>query len=267
MLGPPGPGTTSFLRQIDLTPLSLRRGPLVGGMGGARGCDWLFFHEAVFLIGSGLFAIHEEPAAWGRFLELVAWYRPPVPVQGIVLTLALNDLLISSEDQEREYVRKFRDRIGELESRLKVRAPTYLVFTKLDLLNGFAERFASLDEPERSRVLGVPFPLDDGVRPAALFGEFCREWHERWMAEGPSEFSRQFLLALPRLTGFLERLEGTFLRGAYLTSATQEGLPLDLTGTARPLVQERTAGSRSYFIRRLGSGVLLPDVELAQPAD
>ena len=46
--------------------------------------------------------------------------------------------------------------------RLGLRLPVYVLFTKADLIAGFAEFFDNLGKEEREQVWGMTFPLDDG---------------------------------------------------------------------------------------------------------
>src|SRR6185369_14438196 len=64
-----------------------------------------------------------------------------------------------------------RRRIKELEERLSIHLPVYLVFTKADLIAGFTEFFDDLDRERREQVWGTTFPLSKTeAGTAGLFG-------------------------------------------------------------------------------------------------
>ena len=48
----------------------------------------------------------------------------------------------------------------ELQQRLDIRFPIYVMVTKCDLMAGFMEFFADFDKDERAQVWGVTFPYD-----------------------------------------------------------------------------------------------------------
>ena len=53
----------------------------------------------------------------------------------------------------------------ELEEKLAVRLPVYVLLTKADLIAGFSEFFDDLDRERRAQVWGATFALADTVGP------------------------------------------------------------------------------------------------------
>jgi len=56
--------------------------------------------------------------------------------------------------------KQLRQRVQELTEKLEVFAPVYVMFTKADLISGFAEFFEDRDRSERERVWGATLPYD-----------------------------------------------------------------------------------------------------------
>ena len=143
-----------------------------------------------------------------------------------------------------------RKRLDELHEELKVDFPVYAVFTKMDLVEGFTQYFADLDEMKRQAVWGATFQTTDkkannvGKVPEEidlLIQRISERMPER-LQEEPDLRSRAILFGFPAQLGairkpiadFLNRIfEPTryqttaILRGFYFTSGTQEGTPFD----------------------------------------
>ncbi|WP_240996792.1 type VI secretion system protein, partial [Pseudomonas viridiflava] len=99
-------------------------------------------------------------------------------------TVSIHDILQSSvEDQER-IAKRLRERIQETHSLLEVRLPVYLVFTKCDLVPGFAPFYRQLDDASRGEVMGKTFShkgyekADWGQRFGVAMDELISYWKQ-----------------------------------------------------------------------------------------
>jgi len=165
IIGPPGAGKTTALLNAGLHfPLAdALGGPAVGGAGGTRLCDWWFTDQAVLIDTAGRYTTQDSDAAvdragWEAFLDLLRRARPRQPLNGVIVALAIPDLM-ADEAVARDHARAVRTRIRELNQRLGVRLPVYALFTKADRLAGFTEFFEDLDRERREQVWGTTFPL------------------------------------------------------------------------------------------------------------
>jgi type VI secretion system protein ImpL len=298
-VGAPGSGKTTALMNAGLTfPLAAKLGQAsVKGVGGTRNCDWWFTDQAVLIDTAGRYALQEsdaatDSAAWGNFLALLKKTRPRRPLNGILLTVNIQDLLQQGPAERKEHASRLRARMQELHAQLGVRPPVYVLITKADLIAGFNETFGELSKEDRDQVWGVSFAFDpSGAKdPLAEFGaEFSaleRRIRERLIdrLEAVRDVTqRAAIFAFPQqlaglkglLGGFLEQVfssggaleERPLLRGVYLTSGTQEGTPIDrVMGTlARTFGVERKvsalAGGRgkSFFLHRLLADVVFAE--------
>ena len=299
-IGAPGAGKTTALLNSGLRfPLAERLGrDAVRGIGGTRNCDWWFTDEAVFLDTAGRYTTQEtdrdaDAGAWKGFLQLLKKSRPRRPINGVLVTVSVGDLLQQSPAEGEAHARAVRARAQELHEELGVRCPIYVLVTKSDLLAGFSEFFAALGKEERAQVWGFSLPYGDkGFDPGALAAELERL--ERRLDERLPErleeerdpgrrallygFPQQFALLRDRLVHFVE---ATFaptkfevrpiLRGVYFTSGTQEGSPIDRVmgalarelGLERKLLPAQHPSGRSYFLTRLLREVVFPEAGLA----
>ena len=302
-IGAPGTGKTTALTHSGLKfPLAYTLGKGgVKGIGGTRNCDWWFTDEAVLLDTAGRYTTQDsngelDKAAWTGFLQLLRKHRRRRPVNGVIVTLSVSDLLQGDDIWRASQAGAIRERIKELHEQLGVRFPVYVLVTKCDLLAGFVEYFDSLGREERAQVWGTTFALtkDEGTDAAlAAFPEEFRLLEQRLqervlarMQQVRHPYKRALVYSFPQQFAGLGEVLGRFLndvfassryeaqallRGVYFSSGTQEGSPLDRVmsavaasfGLDRQAVPANGATGRSYFITNLLQQVIFPEAELA----
>ncbi|MHC4780248.1 MAG: type VI secretion protein IcmF/TssM N-terminal domain-containing protein, partial [Planctomycetota bacterium] len=183
MLGPPGSGKSTALLESELNFPSLGQGPKgVRGVGGTRNCDWWFTEEGIFLDTAGRYTTEfDDQPEWHAFLDLLRKTRRHRPINGAIVTVSVADLIGMSPRDVEDYAQTIRDRLDELSQRLKIVFPTYVVFTKCDLIHGFADYFEGLDRAARTQVWGCTLPLaSDSETPfAEVFEEQVRPLYEK----------------------------------------------------------------------------------------
>jgi type VI secretion system protein ImpL len=301
MIGPPGSGKTTALLQSGLR-FPLERAQELKGVGGTRNCDWFFTDEAVLLDTAGRWTTQDshqpaDEAAWRGFLGLLAKHRPREPINGVIVAIAVDDLLAGDPGRLAVTARAVRARLAELGEHLGCSFPAYLVLTKADLIAGFRESFADLDERAREQVWGFTLPLQEqGGAPARdlvqreldlLLDRLEGRLLARLEAERDPDrraLIQAFPLQVAALAAPLQQLldeafaatsyeTPPILRGVYLTSATQAGTPIDrlLSGLQQrfglrlgPI--QALAGNRSFFLTRLLREVVFAEAPLARRA-
>lgn len=133
---------------------------IIKGIGGTRNCDWFFTTEGILLDTAGRYSVHEEDREeWLGFLGLLKKHRPRAPINGIIVTVSIGELMGNSPSFAINLAKNLRQRVQELTEKLEVFAPVYVLFTKVDLIPGFHEFFLDLDWNERDRVWGRRFPM------------------------------------------------------------------------------------------------------------
>ena len=307
IIGAPGAGKTTALVNSGLEfPLAAKLGKKpVRGVGGTRNCDWWFANDAVLIDTAGRFTTQDsdrdaDRATWFGFLDLLVRYRPRRPINGVLLTLSVTDLLSANTEERKVHTRKLRERVDELHTRLGAGIPIYVLVTKVDLLAGFMEFFADFDKDERAQVWGVTFPYAPGATdadPLARLGaelaglekrldecliERLQSEHDRERRAAIYAFPQQWRVLRETLVGFLQ---GTFVqargearpesrpivRGVYFTSATQEGTPVDRAlgelaralGLKSRIVQPARPSGKTFFVTRLLRDVVFAEAGLA----
>jgi len=298
VIGPPGSGKSTLLQNSGLNfPLSNKFGKeAIRGVGGTRNCDWWFTDEAVFLDTAGRYTTQDsdrgaDASAWEEFLGLLRKYRKRRPINGVIVAMSLSDLLTLDANGRQQHILAVRQRLDELAKHLRISVPAYLVFTKCDLVAGFTEFFDDLNPELRSQVWGVSFPVGktmDGTAAKQFLDEFnllLDRLNTRILDRLHRERDRTrraAILSFPQQLGALREItrqfvEGVFtghqydapllLRGAYFTSGTQEGTPIDrmMGAVARTFGLDASrlhvpgAQSRTFFVERLLRDVLFKE--------
>ena len=296
-VGAPGSGKTTALMNAGLQFLLGDAGKsAVQGVGGTRNCDWWFTQDAVLIDTAGRYATQEsdrevDASAWDNFLALLKKTRPRQPLNGVLLTVNVQDMLQQGATERQEHAAKLRARLQELQTKLGVRAPVYVLVTKADLIGGFNETFEALGKEERDQVWGFTFApdgaADDPLRDfAALYQGLQKRLVEqlRDRMEAERDVARRAaMFAFPQEFAALQGVLHDFLRqvfagggqletapqvrGVYFTSGTQEGSPIDrVMGAigrsfgmdARSAAMPGARG-KSFFLHRL-----LKDVVFAE---
>jgi type VI secretion system protein ImpL len=303
IIGAPGSGKTTALINSGLEfPLADKLGDkVIRGVGGTRHCDWWFTSDAVLIDTAGRFTTQDsdkaaDRAAWGSFLKLLARHRPRRPIDGVLLTVSVSDLLDADPARRLVHARELRARLDELHEQLGVRMPVYLLITKTDLLAGFMEFFADFGKDERAQVWGVTFPLEAGngadplvrLNPelAALEKRLNECLLDRLRGEPDREkraaiyaFPQQWRVLRETLLEFLQAAVGEagahgarpLVRGVYFTSATQDGMPMDRVlgalarrlGLANRVVPPLRPSGKAFFVTHLLRELIFSEAGLA----
>ena len=300
-IGAPGSGKTTALIHSGLKfPLAEKLGThAIKGVGGTRNCDWWFTDQAVLIDTAGRYTTQEsnretDHAAWTGFLGLLKKSRPRQPINGVLLTISVQDLLTQNEAERAAHAQALRSRLSELSETLGIRFPVYVMVTKADLLAGFTEFFGGLDKDARAQVWGTTLTLEHEAESlsrgldrelVALEQRLSGQVLDRMQNERDTSrraavlgFPQQFAILRLALSAFLEQVfqPSTFsdmpmVRGVYFSSGTQEGSPIDRVlgslarafGLERQVLPPQQASGRSYFITRLLRDLVFEEQGLA----
>ncbi|EDT6764293.1 type VI secretion system membrane subunit TssM [Salmonella enterica subsp. enterica] len=296
VIGPAGSGKTALLREgfpsdIIYTPEAVR---------GVEQRLYITPHvgkQAVIFDTDGILC--EQPDAdvlhrrlWAHWLGWLVQKRARQPLNGLILTLDLPDLLTADKRRREHLVQILRGRLQDVRQNLHCQLPVYVVLTRLDLLHGFASLFRSLDRHDRDAILGVTFTRhaheNDDWRTE--LNVFWQTWGEQLNNALPDlmlahnhdrdalfSFVRQMQGCHDVLTALLvSLLDGenmdVMLRGVYLTSSLQRGQIDDIfmQSAARqyrlgscPLTAWPLVDTAPYFTRSLFPQALLAEPNLS----
>ncbi len=302
IIGPPGSGKTTALVNSGLKfPLADLYGKTpIKGEGGTRNCDWWFTEEAVLIDTAGRYTSQDshseiDSAGWRGFLDLLKKHRKRRPLNGALVAISIEDLITLSDHERNRQIDAIKSRLNELNQKLQVRFPVYVVFTKCDLIAGFTEYFEDLGAEERRQVWGMSFPFSAKVGAGESVSYFAEEFDAlmerlsnclfgRIQSERDPDrctrifsFPQQISSLKPVIEKYLEDIFGSsrfseqcLLRGCYFTSGTQEGTPIDRImgslsrslGIGQDVVMPRTGEGRSYFMSYLLKKIVFEESEL-----
>jgi len=295
MIGPPASGKTTALMHSGLKFAASRskgEAQKLEGLGGTRYCDWWFAETAVLIDTAGRYTTQDSDAehdreAWLGFLNILRKARSRQPINGVMVSISLENLMTLPDEELKQHSDAIRARLIELYKTLKIDFPVYVIFTKADTIAGFMEFFGSYPESRRNLVWGATFQTREKTKNMVaetptefdlLIERLNEEMADR-LQEEPDPRARLMLYGFPtqvaalkdRLTGFLNAVfepsryyPNAVLRGFYFTSGTQTGTAIDRVigsmnqafGTAYQAAALSGQG-KSYFLRDLLNKVII----------
>lgn len=305
VLGAAGTGKTTALRGSGLNfPLESSFGASISGLAGTKDCDWFLTDDAVLLDTAGRLSLQdggeEDSYDWLEFISLLKKYRPRQPINGVVVTIGLDDIL-NAETDFKNITRELRKRIHEMRAKLGISFPVYLVITKLDILKGFEDFFNGLTEEQRQNYLGFTIPADnlEEDNGAATIGYVAKQLEDirdniessylkiindvntQTEKDAVFTFSNEFAVLNEKLVLLFKELYKSSKfedliqwRGIFFTSAFQDGENIDPVFDSLmdnfeltpKYIKENNLGtqtSKSYFIHDLFTNIIFNDANLA----
>ena len=290
IVGEPGSGKTEAIRHSDLKfPDTLQ--DKLQGTGGTYSMHWWFTNHAVILDTAGAMLMNPEAGQrFEEFLKLLRVWRKECPVNGMLLTIPVDSLLMDDMATAEDKARTISEQLVLIQKSLDIRFPIYLMITKSDRLPGFRE-FCDATGQERfdRQMVGWSNPADlDQPFHAGFIDEALTQLNTRLRARSLAllsdpiprnpgtrrldevdalyTFPDTVTSLAPRLKRYLEIIFQTgewakrppFFRGLYFTSAMREGATLDeelAAALGMPLNQLPQGGvwtgQKSLFLRDL----------------
>ncbi len=220
VIGPAGSGKTTLLREGF--PSDIIYAPE-----GARGAEQRLYltphvgkQAVIFDIDGTLCAPADADILHRRLWEhALGWLkekRARQPLNGIILTLDLPDLLTADKRRREHLLQTLRSRLQDIRQHLHCQLPVYVVLTRLDLLQGFAALFQSLNRQDRDAILGVTFTRrahenDDWRTELNAFWQtwvteqYISDYTATWRA-GMDNLNIRNFESIGQLTGALEQV-------------------------------------------------------------
>lgn len=168
MIGAEDSGKTELLRNLNLE-LPIGK-PDYEGQIGEQACNWWFFDRGIVLDVSGQLLLEKNSAksqdkVWKHLLNLINKHRPKRPLDGIILTIPVTELIGSAVLNHDEIVMRAKQlhrKLWMLQNQLMMKVPVYVVLTKSDALPGFTELVKELPESRLNEIFGwsCPYALD-----------------------------------------------------------------------------------------------------------
>lgn len=249
----------------------------------SESCDWWITSDLVLIDVPGKYITSKgkkntSKLLWPHFLDLAKKKRGKHALNGILISLSLTELVVT-EDRE-QFIHDLKYSLQELRTRFGDHLPFYFIITKCDLLPGFLDFFNDYSYEELTQAWGVTFPASSS--PESLIDTFVSRFnalikrlntHLIWRLHQERNpytkfYIKDFPLQLERLKEAIADVIKTlsadipfYLKGVYLTSATQEAV-IDQMGTHPELVPAKefqqsfqimhhpNIARHSYFIKQ-----------------
>lgn len=228
---------------------------------------------------------------WRNFLGFLNRNFFHNKLNGIILVIDTRLFLSSPKEYSTNIIRYLVRRVNDCENSLNLKFPIYVVFSKIDLLEGMKEFFGIFDERIADKTLGLSFreklnadTLDKEFREISqsLLLNFTHKNHSIYSLEDKNKmylflkqldnlfaFAKDFLLETQTEIAFKNN---SSLRGVYFVSAYQENIPRNFLldsvcekynikkalAKANPLYNQR-----SYFVKSLLEDIIFKDYSLS----
>jgi len=177
LIGPEGAGKSTLIRHTDMTlPVGA---PAEDWEDVRPACKWWFFDRGVVLDVAGQLvrargAMTSDRRGWAQLLRLLDRHRPRRPIDGVVLTVPIDDLLDADgrprpSDVVADRAEALYKKLWQAQTSLGLAFPVYVVVTKADRLTGFKSFVGELPEAQHADMLGWSSPY-------SFESEFRADW-------------------------------------------------------------------------------------------
>jgi len=233
---------------------------------------------------------------WQAFTDLLNEFRPRRPINGVIITFDMVELIQMSNEKRTAVAMDIHARLVEIAERLGTRFTVYVVMTKLDRLAGFREYYAQMPKTDRQQPFGFSFPVYSEIDTDKWIEDFekgfsshirqCNDdlidlvnnQRETEIRRNIYIFLRELAATGPIIGDFFRRalLSDRFstpplVRGIYFTSALQEGVPFNALLTkisddyhmTQPVMPAYSGHSTQYFTKKLFTDVIFKEAGLA----
>lgn len=301
IIGLPGSGKTTALKQSGLQfPLHSQFGDEpIQGSGGTRFCDWWFTNEAIMIDTAGRYTAQEDAKksdaqSWRGFLNILKKGRPKRPLNGIIVTINVQDLLSKTNTQKSLHAASIKQRIQELNHQLNMELPVYVVITKTDTIAGFSSFFSDMEKEDREQAWGFNLPQHKNEKETDFNTHFEREYtslmgtlsnrvlylldHEKSQTRRNliHQFPNQMHALKPMLFEFLNNIftpnqfeTPLIIRGVYFISSTQANMGAQWISGSLPVeklndpIDQINREPKTFFVNQLFKNVIFKEANLA----
>lgn len=228
---------------------------------------------------------------WNKFLSFLNTNIFHSKLNGVVIVIDVQSFLTNSKEYSDDLIRYMVKRVSECEKNLNLKLPIYIVFSKLDLIEGMSEYWGIFNEMVANKILGLTLKSD--LRKEDLMAYFQemsasllyafmnknQTLHSLEQKNTAFLFLKQLEYLFPLVAEFVwqahtqNKLKNkSDIRGVYFTSAYQENVPrnylmdaiCDKYDTKKPPAKSATKHHKhSYFVQPLLENIILRDSHLS----
>ncbi|MBF0225357.1 MAG: hypothetical protein HQK76_07870 [Desulfobacterales bacterium] len=246
-------------------------------------CRWFFFEKGIVLDIAGNILLSEglvNSGRWNLLLRLLQKYRPKKPIDGIILTIPCSAILnIEGTPEEKRLSQKAEylyHKLWEIQRKLGIRFPVYILITKCDSLDGFQSLCKEIPGRLKSNMIGwsSPYSVDAGYSSYWVdeaFNSISQNIFESefsLFAEGTNPSSdneslfllhRNFYSMLSPLRVYIDKI---FRENVYHESFIFRGIYFSGDSC---LNKEKKEAPAPFFLKDLFEKKIFPEFRLARP--
>ncbi|MDR2443001.1 MAG: type VI secretion system membrane subunit TssM, partial [Deltaproteobacteria bacterium] len=255
----------------------------------------LFGNQAIYIDTPGSYLEitpgNSGDSRWSDLLNALYNARPARPINGVIVTLSLRDLMREDQTVYEHLARITRDRLNEVLKTLKTEVPVYLLLTKTDAVPGFFTFFSELSRSEREQIFGF-HNFKGQMEPGRVRAEvadllknlnsqvFSKIHHERALSSRGDilNFPRELEKLSANLEDYISEAFGpsryhrpVMFRGFFFTCSvsSQNAFNTDEHGEwsfqtgYQPALGEYAKG---FFLSRVFTEAIIPEAGLAKDA-
>lgn len=279
VLGSPNNGKTTLLTQagLDLKKLTLQTHTEKQNCQCLTNKKVLFFDTIHFNLNTPF---------WKAFFSYINLHRFIKPLNGLIITISLSELLLHTENSFQTYRSSFQHLLQQIFNKVKRKMPLYLVFTKCDLITGFQEYFENLKKEFHEKSCSIVFSTQQ-LTTTEMFTDFFNHKYDQlianlneqmlWCLEVEKDphkralimcFPIQMQLFKQAIAELIMHIENWQLHGIYLTSNLQSNHTYDFLMSsvahkfqlekAEPVVTSKQ--EKVYFTKQTLYSILTSDL-------
>ena len=156
VFGKPRSGKTTALKNAKLLSPAMELSEHQEGS--TLNLEWWLYDQAIVIDTAGRYAVPDvdkrDRSEWSMLLQMLSRHKQKEPLNGLVLVVAADRLLNSSEEELRAEGQQIRSGLNELMERLEIQMPVYLMVTKCDLIDQFSNWCQYLPADSLDQVMG-----------------------------------------------------------------------------------------------------------------
>lgn len=156
VFGKPSSGKSTALKNAKLLSPAMELSEHEDGS--TLNLEWWLYDQAIVIDTAGRYAVPDvdkrDRQEWSMLLQMLSRHKQKEPLNGLVLVVSADRLLNDSEEELRAEGQQIRSGLNELMERLEIQMPVYLMVTKCDLIDQFANWCQYLPEESLDQVMG-----------------------------------------------------------------------------------------------------------------
>ncbi len=228
---------------------------------------------------------------WNNFLSFLNTRVFHSKLNGVIVVIDVQSFLANPKEYSNDIILYLVKRVNECEKKINIKLPIYIVFSKIDLLEGMSEYWNIFNQRVANKILGLTLCADIHKKDLeSSFQELSKSLLYTFMKSNQSLHSIDdkntaflFLKQLDYLFALIiefilqaytqNKLKNkSYIRGVYFTSAYQENVPRNYLVDAicekydikKPPAKSATKHNKqSYFVQSLLEHIILQDSHLS----